>query len=49
MKKYIVIIVCLIALLFSSQSQAMLIEMDLYSGGDHLLTIDTDKNLQWLD
>jgi hypothetical protein len=49
MKKYIVIIVCLIGLLFSSQSQAMLIEMDLYSGGDHLLTLDTDTNLQWLD
>jgi hypothetical protein len=49
MKKYTVIIVCLIGMLFSSQSQAMLIETDLYSVGDHLLTLDTETNLQWLD
>lgn len=36
-------------MLFSSQSQAILIETDLYSGDDHLLTLDTETNLQWLD
>ena len=45
MKKYTVIIMCLIGLLFSSQSQATLIEVQ----GNPLLTLDDETGLRWLD
>jgi ribosome modulation factor len=45
MKKYIVIMMCLIGLLFSSQSQATPIEVP----GNTFLTLDDATGLQWLD
>ena len=39
----------LVTLLFCSSAQASLLEFDLFSAGDRLITRDTDTGLDWLD
>ncbi len=48
-KELLCLAVCATLLVSGSPAYAALVEQDLFTAGDGLLTLDTDTNLEWLD